>query len=246
MSSTLRYSVIATMLLATSVLAIIAYQASLPQPQPQPQLQPQPQPPVVPQQEPLTPPPAEQILCSHMMDDAVIASIKQKSKMQSDDSRPEYRQSNYGPGWEPPSFCGTAKELEATAAYYKLASFSIYAAGYTSTQIRANKQGHFYPKVSIGDVPVRAMVDTGATRVALSEKYQALTAGLELTDCNSNTANGNAKSKCFILPEITVEGFVLHNVPASCCVTGDESLLGMSVLSRFALSFNNGWMILRP
>jgi clan AA aspartic protease (TIGR02281 family) len=238
---------IATMLLATTALGMIAYKTVFPPPPPPPQPQPQPQPQVIAEQEPPKPPPVEQILCSHMMDDAIIASIKQKSKTRSDDSRPEYRQSNYGPSWEPPTFCGTAKELEATAAHFNLASFSIYAAGYSSIQVRADSHGHFIPKVSIDGFPVRMMVDTGATVVTLSEKYQGLAAGLESKDCNSSTANGNAKRKCFTLPEITIEGFVLRNVPASCCATGiDESLLGMSALSRFALSFNDGWMTLRP
>lgn len=171
------------------------------------------------------------------MDDAAIARLKKRSK----------EDPSYGPGWEPPNFCGTYKELESTAARLKLASFSVYAAGYSSsTQVRADNRGHFFPKVSIDGFPVRMMVDTGATKVALSEKHQAFGAGLELKDCNSSTANGNAKSKCFVLPEITIEGFVLRNVQASCCAIGDESLLGMSALSRFALSFNDGWMTLRP
>jgi clan AA aspartic protease (TIGR02281 family) len=235
---------IATMLLATVALSVIAYRAMNPPPPPEPTIVVQKEPPVVIEREPPKPPPVEQILCSHMMDDAIIASIKQKSKTHSDD--PKYRESNYGPGWEPPTFCGTYKELESVAARLKLASFSTYAAGYSSTQVRADNRGHFFPKVSIDGFPVRMMVDTGATKVALSEKHQAFGARTGIEDCNSSTANGNAKSKCFVLPEITIEGFVLRNVQASCCVTGDESLLGMSALSRFAVSFNDGWMTLRP
>src|SRR5262249_20384769 len=97
--------------------------------------------------------------------------------------------------------------------------------------VKISDDGHFYPKVTINGTTVRLMADTGATRVALSAE-DARKAGVDLQSSVNGkalTANGVVQDKEFLLPEITVEGFVLRNVPASCCVTG-TSLLGMSAL----------------
>jgi clan AA aspartic protease (TIGR02281 family) len=110
----------------------------------------------------------------------------------------------------------------------------------------AENNPHFYPKVTIGGIPIRMMADTGATNVALSFD-DARRIGLNPDTLPKNglvdTANGTRSTSIFVLSEITVEGFVLHSITASCCVTG-ESLLGMSALSRLEITFRKGWMML--
>src|SRR5262249_28195419 len=82
--------------------------------------------------------------------------------------------------------------------------------------------------------------------VSLSAE-DARKAGVDLQSLPVNgkaqTANGVVQAKQFLLPEITVEGFVLRNVPASCCVTG-TSLLGMSALGQLGFEMKDGWMFL--
>jgi pilus assembly protein CpaB len=117
-----------------------------------------------------------------------------------------------------------------------------------TVRIPVAADGHFYPKVTINGTPVRLMADTGATRVALSvedaQKIGIDPQSLQFTG-KSNTANGPRQAAPVTLSEITIEGIVLRNVPASCCVTG-TSLLGMSALGQLGLEMKDGWMFLSP
>ena len=119
----------------------------------------------------------------------------------------------------------------------------IFAALFLATGT-AHAQNAFYPKVTIGGIYVRMVADTGATNVSLSAK-DARRIGLNPNTLPKNglaePANGTILTSIFTLPEITVEGVVLHNITASCCVIG-ESLLGMSALEQFEVTFRNGWM----
>ena len=115
-------------------------------------------------------------------------------------------------------------------------------------KIRSEDGKRYYPRVTINGTPVRMVADTGATIVALSaadaRKVGIDPQSLQFTD-QAHTANGSMRSAPIMLSEITVEGTVLRNVRASCCVTGD-SLLGMSALERFSFTMNNGLMVLSP
>ena len=111
-----------------------------------------------------------------------------------------------------------------------------------------SEDGHYYPRVTINGTPVRLMADTGATVVALSAE-DARKVGIDPQSLQftgeAHTANGPVRSAPIMLSEITIEGTVLRNVPASCCVTG-MGLLGMSALERFSFTMNNGLMVLSP
>lgn len=96
MGSKLRLSIIAVLLLSTTALGIIGYNAM--QPAPLTPTEPDPIEPTVVQ---------ERELCSHLMDEAVIERKKRRSR----------EDPTYGPGWQPPWYCGTRDQLEKTAAY---------------------------------------------------------------------------------------------------------------------------------
>ena len=115
-------------------------------------------------------------------------------------------------------------------------------------KIRSEDGKHYYPRVTINGTPVRLMADTGATLVALSAE-DARKVGIDPQSLQftgqAHTANGPRPAAPITLSEITIEGTVLRNVRASCCVTG-VSLLGMSALERFSFTMNNGLMVLSP
>ena len=117
------------------------------------------------------------------------------------------------------------------------------------TPVPVSPDGHFYPKVTINGTPIRLVVDTGATLVALSaedaRKIGINPQTLQFTS-EAHTANGSVRSAPITLPEITIEGIVLRKVPASCCVTSADSLLGMSALERLRVEMDRGWMYLTP
>ena len=83
--------------------------------------------------------------------------------------------------------------------------------------------------------PVRFLVDTGASTVALSPA-DARAAGINpnalLFDKTTATANGVVRVAPVLLREIRIEQLLIENVPAVVDANLNGSLLGMSFLSR--------------
>jgi aspartyl protease family protein len=96
--------------------------------------------------------------------------------------------------------------------------------------------GHFETPVTVNGATVQMLVDTGASRVALSyEDAETLglnPAGLAFTQIVS-TANGQARAAQVTLAEVAVGPIVRQDVRAMVTEEGklDQSLLGMSFLS---------------
>lgn len=103
-------------------------------------------------------------------------------------------------------------------------------------EIRAERDGHFYVDAEINLRPVRLMVDTGATVVAL-RKSDAQAAGIRLRQADFHnpvqTANGTTLAAEAVLDSIVVEDVEVRNIRA--LVIPDEqlsiSLLGGSFLN---------------
>jgi aspartyl protease family protein len=157
-------------------------------------------------------------------------------------AREKARVTVYASGKAPKEY--TVKTNDPVTCGLEEAPISPAAVG--SVSIPVNTDGHFYPKVSINGTPVRLMADTGATLVALSaedaQKIGIDPQSLQFTH-RADTANGPRQAAPITLSEITIEGIILRNVPASCCVTG-TSLLGMSALGQLGLEMKDGWMLL--
>ncbi|MEM7171968.1 MAG: TIGR02281 family clan AA aspartic protease [Pseudomonadota bacterium] len=102
--------------------------------------------------------------------------------------------------------------------------------------IRANALGHFLVDTEVNGEPVRFLVDTGATKVALAAK-DAQRLGLTVDRLRFTevykTANGEVHAAPVTLRQIRIGQFVLRDVEA--IVTNSPmnvSLLGMSYLGR--------------
>jgi clan AA aspartic protease (TIGR02281 family) len=306
MSPTLRYSVIAVMLLSTTALGIIAYHAMNPPPPPAPPPAPVVETPPVVVQPPVVelPPPAPwvcpyDLVQSAQVQDALavkpcslhggthlVASTKAQSR-EVDASKTTVIVSSAGSTRE---FTTTRTKIlreEQTpeewaamiAAYEAYPTTPAKREAYIARMLKkgtpdlddipngpppgtlvklgtitipAEENGHHYPKVTINGQPLRMVADTGASRVSFNEA-DARKVGLDPKalpkaegTTTSNTANGPSTVTLFTLPEITVEGVVLRDVPAACCNKADESLLGVTALKRFNVSFTKGWMVLSP
>ncbi len=103
-------------------------------------------------------------------------------------------------------------------------------------RIPANRLGHFLIDTEVNGEPVRFLVDTGATKVALAAT-DAERLGLHLEDLSYDeiykTANGEIRAAPVTLRQIRVGQFVLYDVEA--IVTDAPlhmSLLGMTFLGR--------------
>jgi len=103
----------------------------------------------------------------------------------------------------------------------------------------ADQRGHFLTGVEVNGRKLEAMVDTGATIVALNEA-SAVRLGImpprsAFTEPVS-TVNGFVKVAPIMLSEVRVRGIALRNIPA-IVVPGtllETNLLGMSFLGRLS------------
>jgi len=106
-----------------------------------------------------------------------------------------------------------------------------------SVTLYAEPNGHFFAEGSINNVPIRFMVDTGATSVAINSRHAARI-GLDYKARGrpgyANTAGGVVQVYAVKLDVVEVGGIKLYNVDAGVVEGGypTEALLGMSFLGR--------------
>jgi aspartyl protease family protein len=111
--------------------------------------------------------------------------------------------------------------------------------------------GHFWADGEVNGAPVRFLVDTGATAVALTPQ-DAERLGIDLSELrygyNVVTAGGRARAAPVRLASVNVAGAKLENVDALVIEKGlDASLLGMSYLGRLtSFQATREAMFLRP
>lgn len=105
--------------------------------------------------------------------------------------------------------------------------------------IRSDRQGHFVTDIEVQGKRVKAMVDTGATVVALryedAERMGLIRSG-EKFDRRVSTANGVARAMAVRLNRVDVENVTLYDVEALVLDRGKlaVNLLGMSFLRRLS------------
>ena len=120
-----------------------------------------------------------------------------------------------------------------------------------TVEIRAGAYGHHYARIEINGRSIDAMVDTGASIVALSWE-DAERAGLYIRDSDYtqrvNTANGLARIAPVMLDRVSIGDITVRNVPAAVSEPGrlNVSLLGMSFLSRLQrVDMRSGVLVLQ-
>ncbi len=105
--------------------------------------------------------------------------------------------------------------------------------------IGANWNGHFETSAKINGRSVHVMVDTGATKVALTFE-DAAAAGIHPTNSDFrervSTANGTARVAPVLLDEVAIDDIIVRDVRAIVAERGrlSVSLLGMSFLGQLS------------
>jgi aspartyl protease family protein len=108
-----------------------------------------------------------------------------------------------------------------------------------STEITANALGHFFTTAYIEHAPIKVLVDTGASLVALSYE-NAEEAGLRpwtLTcDLPISTANGQVEAARVMLDRVEIDNLLVRDVEAVVLPKGafEGTLLGMSFLNKLS------------
>lgn len=113
----------------------------------------------------------------------------------------------------------------------------IYASGETA-RIRKEADGHFWTTAYVNSMPVRFLVDTGATSVVLTAS-DARAIGIDPNDlprrASVMTAAGKVDAGVVTLGRVEIEGLRAKDIDA---VVMDDSLqhslLGMSFLNQFS------------
>ncbi len=121
----------------------------------------------------------------------------------------------------------------------------------SSIHVPRGRGGHFFLQVEVNGTPVEFIVDTGATEIVLSLE-DARRTGLDPDSLaflgTARTANGPVRTAMATADEMSLGPVRFERVRVA--VNGgdmDESLLGMSFLSRFArLEISDGGLILTP
>jgi aspartyl protease family protein len=109
-----------------------------------------------------------------------------------------------------------------------------------TVEIKAGRHGHFVAKAAIDNTLVTVLIDTGATKVAVSyedaERIGLKPFALDY-DIPVSTANGIAKAASVTLRRVELDNVIVHDVEAIVMPEGmlGATLLGMSFLSRLSV-----------
>lgn len=118
-----------------------------------------------------------------------------------------------------------------------------------SLQLPRQRDGHFYVDGHINQTPVRFMIDTGASLVAISDAtaYAAGLSGGRSTQFS--TAGGTRQGRVMRAQSLSFGGFVLEDVDVGTGLSMESSsqaLLGQNVLRHFDIAIQGDQMRISP
>ena len=140
-----------------------------------------------------------------------------------------------------------AAEIEVDGTHFTLRRGQVVGA---SVSIEADRQGQYLTTAQINGVPTRAMVDTGASDVAINSA-DAKRMGIDYARgkrFKHTTANGEIWCWHVTLASVQVGNIILRNVPGSVIEGGAERLrqplIGMTFLSQVDMQRSGATMVL--
>jgi len=128
------------------------------------------------------------------------------------------------------------------------AKLQPYTRGSGELVLPRQRDGHFYVQGEVNRQPVRFLVDTGASHVAVSHalaEQAGLPAGTAIT---LNTANGQRAGQLVRGVPVRAGDLVLNDASVSVGLSGmapDQALLGQSFLKQFDVEISREAMVLR-
>lgn len=113
-------------------------------------------------------------------------------------------------------------------------------------EIPVARDGHYYLEGSVNGVPIRFMLDTGATYVAVSGKFAVAARLPGGVKGYFSTANGTVEGRIVKDQVVVAEGFKVSGLSVAVTPLGSkQGLLGQNFLKRFEVSQSQGVMRLR-
>jgi aspartyl protease family protein len=141
----------------------------------------------------------------------------------------------------PPAGQATLPKAQASA----FQSGTAPPSGGNTATLYADSRGHFITHVQVRGIPVKVLVDTGASLVALSTEDAArigLRAGPGDRKAEFSTANGQITASLVRLPEVRLQNITVFDVEAAIMPPGamQGTLLGMSFMRKLASFESHG------
>ena len=124
-----------------------------------------------------------------------------------------------------------------------------YASAGGDLVIPRHRDGHFYVDGEVNRVPVRFLVDTGASAVSVSEALAGQARLPEGRPITLQTANGERAGRVVTQVPVKVAHLALNNVTVVTGLTGlprEQALLGQSFLRQFDVQLRQNDMVLSP
>lgn len=142
-----------------------------------------------------------------------------------------------------------AKTASSSPKAAQVESVAVNSSG--SVRLKADARGHYVAEFRMNGRPVKALVDTGASMVAIN-KSTARRLGINVSPADFiyevNTANGKAKVAAAMIREIEIGRVRVRDVEAAVLDDNalDGTLLGMTFLKRLeSFSVTDGDLILK-
>jgi aspartyl protease family protein len=140
------------------------------------------------------------------------------------------------PSRQPQNSSSAAEAAESSSSESEKDSSSLDSSPSDATVLSRENNGHFYADVEINGSPIRVLVDTGASGIALS-RDDARRAGLAVSagmfQVVGEGANGDVHGEFVKLDRVSLGSTKVEGVEAVVLDEGGQSLLGQSFLSKF-------------
>ena len=118
-----------------------------------------------------------------------------------------------------------------------------------TVELDRNSDGHFYADVEINGARVHALVDTGATGIALSRedaRSVGVAVSVGMPEVVGRGADGDVRGEYVTLDRVALGHRSAENVEAVVLNGGEQTLLGQTFLSKFeSVEIRGDKMVLR-
>jgi aspartyl protease family protein len=115
--------------------------------------------------------------------------------------------------------------------------------------LQRDGNGHFYADVVINGAHIRALVDTGASAIALTRddaRAAGVPTSIGMPEVIGDGAGGEVHGELVTLESVSLGAKEAENMPAVVLSTGEQSLLGQAFLARFeTVQIKGDTMVLR-
>lgn len=118
-----------------------------------------------------------------------------------------------------------------------------------AVELKRNDDGHFYADVEINGANVHALVDTGASGIALSRddaRAAGIATSIGMNDVIGRGADGDVRGEYVTIDKISLGSASAEHMDAIVLNSGGQSLLGQQFLAKFnSVEIHGDTMVLR-